>query len=293
LGIIAGLAVLSHLCAREAALQTPPAASSCVNLYPIPKWLQINHIEGKGLGYERGYTKLTTVLGPEYRVGRFLPLLQLNGAVFDDGKASASVGFLGRFLSRSFCEVFGLNLFYDFRQGKQGNYNQVSGGLDILNKRWEVHAMGRFPVGNKVHSKAVFFHHYLGPYFFITREYEYAIDHVDLTAGYYPVLGKSFQLYASAGPYYLFGKFNASAFGVKAMIRPQYKDYFSLELSISHDRIFQTIYQVNVVISVPLYAYSSSLKHKKGPCGVSNRQIYQPVDPDIALNKKFFWRANF
>jgi hypothetical protein len=273
---------------------TPSLDPRHVNPYPIPKWLQISHIEGKGIGYERGYTKLATVFGPEYRVGHFLPLLQLNGAVFDDGKALAGVGFLGRFPSRSFCEVFGLNVFYDFRQGKQANYNQISGGLEVLNRRWELHARGSFLVGNKVHSKMVFFHQYVGPYFFITRKYEYAINHADLSVGYYPVLGKSFQLYASASPYYLFGKFDhTSAVGIKAMIRPQYKDYLSLELSISHDHIFQTIYQVNVIFSVPLYAYSSVLKRKKGPCSVSNRQIYQPVDSDVVLNRKFFFQANF
>jgi hypothetical protein len=238
-----------------------------VNIYPIPKRIDIGHIEGKGIGYETGYTKLSVVFAPEYEVGHCVSMLDLRGVVFDDGKLAANAGIIARFLPKSFCEVFGVNLFYDFREGKYGNFNQVSGGFDLLIRRWEVHGNASVPVGTTRHTK--------------NGAHEYAEYAFDVNAGYYFVNDKNFQLYAGAGPYYLCG--HASAVGGKVVLRPQLSDYLSVELSASYDRIFRAIYQANVVLTIPLYRFSCALKHKKGPCCTANRQIYQPIDRDIVL----------
>lgn len=264
-----------------------------VNSYPIPKWMQIGHSEGKGIGYEVGYTKFVSVLGPEYKVGSFLPLLQLGCLVFNDGKCAAGVGFLGRYLPKSFCQVLGFDLFYDFRQGHLGNYHQLSGGFEVLSRRWELHSMASFIMGDQFHSTKHRFNNYSGPFFARTKEFEIALNRLDLNVGYYLVYLRHFQIYASAGSYYLFDKLGVSRFGGKALIRPQYGDFISVELSVSHDPIFEAIYEVNVVLSLPLYAFSSGLKNKKGPCRIPNRQIYQPVDPMIPLRCKCCWKANF
>ncbi len=260
-----------------------------VNHYPIPKRIDIGHIEGKGVGYDRGYTHFTTIIGPEYQLGKFLPLVSLGAAVFDDGKWFAEAGFIGRYLPKSMCEVFGFNLFYDFRQGRWGNFNQVGGGLEVLNKRWELHTNAGFSVGTNKHSKRRVFH-YIGPFEIENKETQFSARFsFDFKAGYYVVNSRNFQLYAQAGPYYFSMPFGEHAWGGQAMLRPQYKDYLFVELSVSSDRVFDTNYQVNVILSLPLYHYSKALKNKRGPCGMSNRQIYQPVDPMIKLDKKCCW----
>lgn len=264
-----------------------------VNPYPIPKRIDISHIEGKGIGYETGYTKLGVIFGPEYRLGHFLPLVDVEAAVLDNGTVDAGVGFIGRYIPKKLCEIFGFNISYGFRQGKLGSYQQVSGGLEVLNKRWELHTSVYVPVGVKMHKRTCQFDDFIGDFYAVRRHYEFANYAFDINAGYYFVNGKYFQLYASAGPYYISGKFHHSAVGGKVMLRPQYRDYLAVEFSASHDHIFKTIYQVNVVFTIPLYHYSSSLKNKKGPCGIPNRQIYQSTDPDIVLQEKCCWRFNW
>ena len=263
------------------------------NPYPIPKRIDLGHIEGKGIGYENGYTKLSVIFAPEYQVGRSLSMLDLRGVIFDDGTFAANAGIITRFLPQSFCEIFGLNLFYDFRQGRHGNFNQISGGFEVLNKRWEVHANASVPVGQRKHFKKCVFDHYEGPYREVCKRFEVAEYAVDGNVGYYFVNSKNFQLYAAAGPYYLTGPLNTSAVGGKAVLRPQFGDIASVELSVSHDRLFETIYQVNVVLTLPLYKFSSALKNKRGPCGMSTRQVYQPIDRDIILYKKRCCHNNF
>jgi hypothetical protein len=264
-----------------------------VNPYPIPKRIDISHIEGKGIGYETGYTKLEVIFGPEYRLGHFLPLVDIEASVLDDGKIDAGIGFIGRYIPKTLCEIFGFNIFYGFRQGKLGNYQQLNGGFEILNKRWELHTNAYVPVGVKTHQRTYPFDDFIGDFHAVKRRYEFAGYAFDVNAGYYFVNGKHFQLYASVGPYYISGKFHDSAWGGKFMFRPQYRDYLAIEFSASHDRIFETIYQVNVVFTIPLYHYSSAIKSKKGPCGIPNRQIYQPVDPNVILQEKCCWRFNW
>lgn len=268
-----------------------PAKSPAVNHYPLPKRIDISHIEGKGIGYSRGYTQLSAILGPEYQIGHFLPLIDIKGSIFDDGRWSGHLGFIGRFLPKSLCEIFGFTLFYDFSERSQGSYHQVGGGFEVLNKRWEVHTKGLIPVGARTHSRTSVFDNYVGPYQFTSTRVETASYFWEANAGYYLVNGKNFQLYAAAGPYYFSA--NQQAWGGKAMVRPQYRDFLYVELSASRDHINKTIYQVNVILSIPLYNFSSRLKNKKGPCGMSSRQVYQPIDPEIVVIGDCCCKGNF
>jgi hypothetical protein len=263
------------------------------NIYPIPKRIDLGHIEGKGIGYDRGYTDLSIVFAPEYRVGHYLSLISLRGVVFDDGKFAANAAYIGRYLPSAFCEVFGFNLSYDFREGRHGNFNQVSGGFEVINRRWDLHLNGSAPVGTRTHTKTCVFDDFIGPFREVCHQNEAAQYFVDGSLGYYMVNGKNFQLYAGAGSYYLWGHFHKSGVGGKAVLRPQFGDVLSVELSVSHDRIFETIYQVNAVLTLPLYKFSSRLKHKKGSCGTNNRQIYQPVSRDIVLVRRTCSHNNF
>lgn len=295
-GLVANPSIHSLLQADlhdQKAMAPPPASTRRVNPYPIPKWAQVSHIEGKGVGYDMGYTKLDLVLGPEYQIGSFLPLVQLDGLFFNDGKFAGTVGFLGRYLPESFCGIFSADIFYDYRRGHFGNFQQVSTAFELLSRRWELRALASFVVGPKLRSRTYHFDHYDGPFFAQSKQNDVGLNHVEANAGYYLIYGKYFQVYASAGPYYFWGKFDTSVWGGRAFIRPQYRDIISVELSVSHDRLYETIYQVNVVLSLPLYNFSSALKRKKGPCGIPNRQIYQPLDPMIPLRCQCCWKANF
>ena len=99
------------------------------NPYPIPKRIDLGHIEGKGVGYDTGYTKLSMIMGPEYRLGHHMTLLDLRGVVFDDGKFAANAGFIGRYLPKSACAVFGWNLSTTFVKEDMGISTRSAVGL--------------------------------------------------------------------------------------------------------------------------------------------------------------------
>ena len=189
------------------------------------------------------------------------------------------MGVITRILPKEFCEVFGVNFsMISVKENMEilirlaavlrcstegGNARQCEGSVAITS-----------------HTKKCVFNDYDGPYREECKHKQYAQYAFDADVGYYLVRGKDFQLFAGAGPYYLCG--HKSAVGARGWFRPQFSDNFSVEFSASYDRIYHRIYQVNVVFTIPLYRYSS-LGVRSGPHGVTNRQIYQPIDRDIVV----------
>ena len=264
------------------------------NPYFIPKRLDMGYAQGTGTRYHLGYGKFGVVLAPEYVLGGFLPMINLKGLAFDNGTFSAAGGLVGRFLPKKLCQVFGFNVFYEWRQGKLGNYNQVEAGLEILNKNWEIRVQGCVPVGVRIHKKKTIFADNIDNYRAERTRNEFDNYFVDLSAGYYIVNTSPFQIYLAAGPYWFTGKFFKDVWGGQLTVRPQIMDYIEIEFNMSHDRILKTCYQGSIILTLPLYSYSSKIKKKKGPCGMANRQIYQPVRRDelILLLQKCCWDVN-
>ena len=79
-----------------------------------------------------------------------------------------------------------------------------------------------------------------------------------------------------------------------ARIRPQYKDYVALDMSVSYDKSFKTVYEAAVIVYLPLYQISSK-KSRKAPCGITDRQVYQPIErfEIMPLGKNCCWKTNF
>jgi len=264
------------------------------NPYPLPKRVDLSHIEGKGIGYSVGYTRLDLLLAPDYKAEGLLPMIDLNGLRFNDNTYAANVGLVGRYLTNSLCEILGGNIYYDYRQGVRGDYHQLGVGLEVIGKRWDFRANAYVPFGVKRHTTKCVFDDYIGPFCATKRENEFAAYTYNAEIGYQLINSNTFPLYIAAGPYYFSGEFDTTAMGGKVRLRPQYKDYIALDLSFSHDRVFGSIFQAEVIFSLPLYQLSY-IKDKKGPCGISNRKVYQPVERFwvMPLSERCCWKANF
>jgi hypothetical protein len=185
-----------------------------------------------------------------------------------------------------------------------GNFQQFGFGLERLGRRWDLRINGHFPIsgfpfeGTK-HEKKCCFNQFsgecpfIGDFCAVFKQQEFDFTGFDAEVGVYLVKSKSrdFFLYLAAGPYYLSGRFDHNIWGVKARLRPQYSDYFALELSTSYDRVFRNIYQAEIIITLPLYRWFS----KRERTCLSHRQIYQPVQrfEIIPLRHHSRWKTNF
>ncbi len=270
------------------------------NPFPWPKRITTRHVighqENKCIPFASNYTTLEILFAPDYRAGKVLPLVDLRGHRFDNNTYAANIGIGGRTIpmpDSRFCEMLGINAYYDYRQGCIGYYQQFSVGIEVLRKRWDFRANVYVPFGHKKHIHSCLFNNYDGDYFAFRKDIESVSYSFNSEIGYLLIASENFLLYAAAGPYFLArGKCCESTPGGEIRIRPQYQDYIALDLSWRHDGLFDTIWQAEVIFNLPLYQLTD---RNQRPCGITDRQIYQPIErfEVMPLSKRSCWFSNF
>ncbi len=291
-----------------AAEESPPAQKSNApiayssdskpNLYPIPKRIDVRHNQGfnQRSNFGTDYTTVAMLLASDYVQGSVMPMIDLRAHHFDNNRYAANVGVGGRYIPHTdtFCELLGFNAYYDYRQGVQGHYNQVGLGIEVLGKRWEFRANAYFPIGIKRHKTKCEFRDFSGGFFAVNRRCEFTAYGYNAEVGYYPINGHTFSLYTAIGPYYLLRRCEHDTLGGLARARAQYRDYLALEGRVSYDPVFKTVYQLIVLFRLPLYQIFTQ-KNRKTPCGMFERQVYQPVErfEIMPLGRRSCWERNF
>jgi hypothetical protein len=216
-----------------------------------PKHMRVTgrHIEGKGIGYNQGYSTLEGFVAPDQETWPVLPFLDVRGHVFDNGKWAANAGLGVR--ARAGCRVYGGSVYYDYRHSKK-RYSQIGVGFETLGTVWDFRINGYIPVGNQVSRPyKTRFSHFAGHSMILSRKYEFSMPGLDAEGGVHWGFC-NFDFFAGAGPYYFHGRFGPSAYGGKARIYGWWKEYVGLQVSYSYDNVFKSIVQGEVSLSVPL-----------------------------------------
>jgi hypothetical protein len=273
-----------------------PRYCSCSHAL-LPQQFTIRHVQGwgEGIGFGTDYTTVSLMMSSDYFVGQVLPMIDMRVHRFDNNLYAANFGLAGRYIPQAedcFCELLGFNAFYDYRQGMKGNYSQVGLGLEVLGCRWDFRANAYFPIGVKKHKTKCFFDDYTDGFFAIHRECEFTSYGFNAEIGYTKPWC-DFLLYGAAGPYYLVRKCHNSTLGGKVRLRPQYRDYLALDLSYSYDPVFNSVFQAEIILNLPLYQIFSCKGPK--PCCFNERQIYQPIErfEVMPLGRRSCWERNF
>ena len=272
----------------------------CCSSFPWPKRITVRHVVGdqeeECVPFATNYTTYEMFLAPDYRQGSIMPLIDLRGHRFDNNTYAANIGIGGRsipYCGSSVCEMFGFNAYYDYRQGCIGYYQQVGLGIEVLGSRWDFRANAYAPFGKRRHIHTCVFDEYDGDYFAIKRDIESVSYSFNGEIGFLFIDRCDFSLYGAAGPYFLArDRCQGGVMGGEVRLRPQYKDYFALDLSWRYDSLFETIWQASIVFNLPLYQLK---ERNERPCGISDRQIYQPIErfEVMPLSSRTCWFSNF
>lgn len=238
------------------------------------------------------YSGIDILIAPHYKPGRVLPLLDVQGRRFQHHRYGASIGLIGRYPTSDLRAIFGLNAFYDYRQGHYAGYHRAGAGLEWLHRRWDVRANGYFPMRKETGHHCRF--NYPGGYTFSYRRTETLFSGWDAEVGWLAVRGKEFRLYAGAGPYGFDGCCSSGhRCGWSVRVRPQWRDIIALDVRVSHDSWFKTIVHTKLSLTAPLY----ELKSNKGNHAhkLTDRDVYQPVirSEGLPMCRRSCWRANF
>lgn len=251
----------------------------------------VRHIESGGIGYTTGYTTLETFLAADPSWWAVTPFLDARGHIFDNGKwaANAGVGLRALWGKRA----YGINTYYDFRNTKRLNYNQIGVGLETLGELFDFRINGYLPLGKKTADPyGATFEEFSGHHMIISQKYQFAMKGADAEFGFHFGESENFDFYAAAGPYYFVGQVGPNTWGGKARIRGTYKDVMTVELTDSYDTTFRNNFQGQIGFS---YSFGPKSKVEKkrsiDTCKLAHtmtRRMVQPVGRQeiIVLDKR-------
>ena len=150
------------------------------------------------------------------------------------------------------CRVYGFNAYYDYRKTQKNNYNQIGIGLETIGNLWDFRVNGYIPVGREIsqisNSK---FAGFLGHHMMLSQKYQFAMKGGNAELGFH--FGKSdfYDFYAAFGPYSFSGKIGPQIWGGKGRFVFRYKEYLTLELSNSYDKMFRNRFQGQITLTLP------------------------------------------
>jgi hypothetical protein len=246
---------------------------------PRPARITLRHIEGKGVGYKRGYTTLEGFF--PYVGESWVPFLDVRGHIFNNHHHHhhnhwAANGGLGlRYLGN---RVWGINGYYDYRQTHHHHYHQGGAGLESLGQVWDFRINGYWPFGDTSHhTQTNQFAGFSGNSLYLRNRTEFAMRGANAEIGAHVNVIDCAPLYFAAGPYYWNGH-SRHTWGGEGRIRMDYMEYLRLELSGSYDRIFRGIVQGQLSINIPLGSRRQIVDSCCDRAIALARRAVQPVD---------------
>ena len=231
----------------------------------LPSWggFGLRHIEGKGIGYNDGYTSLDAFLllpFPDLNEN-YIFFFDVRGHIFDDGKFASNVGVGARIL-RSHIHTIGA--YYDYRETRHYHFNQLTLNYENLGKQFDWRANGYFPVGG--HTSPAYgdaqFHGFEGHSMILSQKKEFAMWGINAEIGKDLSNKLPFKCYGAIGPYY-FGRGDTNAWGGQARLNTEFNKYVKLEFNASYDNVFNGIVQAQLSLVWPLGPMKKNTTSKK------------------------------
>lgn len=231
----------------------------CCSQYPL--FLNLSHIEGKGIGYNTGYTTLGVLFTPAVSA-TIQPFADVRGHWFDDGKLAANAGGGIRYLSTARQIVVGMNAYYDYRRLHQQDCHQIGAGLEYLSNCFDFRLNGYFPIGKRDMDFGVNRYKYPGNFFYICGERSRTLAGVDAEFGTYlrrrcPC--DCFSFYGAIGAYH-YSKSTCrktTPTGARGRLAVLYKDWVSLELIGTYDDVYHGNVQGLISFNFPIWSKTS------------------------------------
>lgn len=230
----------------------------------------------RGIGYDHGYTTVETFLAPNPTSHTFIPFLDLRGHVFNDGKMAANAG-IGLRKSLN-CTVYGLNVYYDYRDTAKMHYNQIGLGAEVLSPLYDLRINSYFPVRKKITEPYnTEFAGFTGHNMLISQDYQFAMKGFSAEVGFHAGKAKFLEFYTAVGPYYFTEPNGPNLWGGKIRLTCKFQDYFTIELSNSYDHYFRNRFQCQFTFNLPFGGHEEV--NRKSDCNKPSMLASRMVQP--------------
>lgn len=220
--------------------------STCkLSIHPLR--LGIRHIEGGGVGYDKGYSSIDLFWTP-YSLQDALLFLDVRGHRFTNGRSAANMGMGFRYPHLASSFAFGANFFYDYRRNNTHHFNQLVIGCEALGRLWNFRVNGHLPIGSKdCHSH-------------IKEKSKRSLWGMDAEAEARLYSHDFVKLFLAAGPYYYKGKHSRNAFGGKVRLSGRFLGLGYLGGIASYDTLFRFNFQGEIGLTFALESKRQILK---------------------------------
>jgi hypothetical protein len=226
--------------------------------------VDVRDLEGTGIGFKKSYASADLFVTAMTQTW-LAPFFDLRGHYFrDEKKYAANAGFGLRDISESLQTVFGVNLFFDYRQIKHGRFYQAGAGIEVLGEKWDFRVNGYLPVFGRremLSRREIRVHHRL------TREKKIISNFVggDIELGRVLYKFWGFNMKATGGAYYLNGLFDKQPIGGLLRISGHLSPYISFEGQGSYDPFFKWRGSGQLALVIPFGRRFFDLKKRDCP----------------------------
>lgn len=260
----------------------------CAAFEPYDIHVTLRHIEPSGIGYRRGYTTLDAFfMGQECA---YYPFLDLSAHGSDHLRMAGNFGGGFRYAAESDW-IYGINFWYDLRQGDHRGfdqvgrcYHQVGVGLEALGPCVDFRFNFYQPVGKKSwRFSQTHFNDNAGitPIFTFKKQSTFTCLNAEMGG----LIGSGtfchcidWSTYLACGPYMIKQHLKHEKWGVNLRLKADLTEYWTLEVRTGYDQLYLGSMQVTVALHIPLYP-DSTLKQQT--CCIHDffrRALTQPVE---------------
>ncbi|MCP5492850.1 MAG: inverse autotransporter beta domain-containing protein, partial [Chlamydiales bacterium] len=231
----------------------PLLADPCI--HGKPSHISIGTRQGKGMGYEHGYTTASAFLTPNWQ-REFQPIFDGRVHFLNNATWASNLGGALRFgLPSNF--ALGGNFFYDFRSAKHIRSHQLGAGLELLHPIFDLNINGYAPIGRTKTAGPLKSDGVSGYHFYLKQRVAFALPHIEAMTGFWLPKSWPIDIYWAAGPYYLFGrhariKSCGSTWGAKTFLEATITDGIVLGGQWTYDQEYHGRIQGYVSFSYPL-----------------------------------------
>ena len=211
----------------------------------------IQYTGGRGRSYNGGYASVESFLALYDKYCKSYPFFDVRLNRISNDTYASNIGVGWRTFSPNFQEMLGLNLYYDYREVKHKALQQMSLGVELLGKCWDVRGNGYWPVGRRrAFSNPLLFNFSSGDV--VTgSEFRGTMWGVDVEVGRWLFCCKGFRFYGALGPYFYGSVCCDSLVGGLGRVEAWICNRFRLQALVSHDHLFGTNAQGSVYFYLP------------------------------------------
>lgn len=249
---------------------------------------------GRTVGVDKPYTSAGVLLGPIFTPQTGGLALDMRIHRFNNTHRDSWAGNVG-LIYRSQLEclggIWGANFYYDARNRRWHDFNQVGAGLEYLSCLFDVRVNGYLPVGKKfgIYEDETFT--YPGGYILQGQRRYAALPGVDWEIGKAFYSDCNFNIYGAVGGYYYQNNdiCRDDFCGCRLRAALDWGRYLSFAGEATFDKRFHSRYAGIITLNIPLSIFSGCCEE---PCvSLFNVPVYR--QEMIVIDRGLFWHKNY